>query len=176
MKLRDEMTLADATGTTPSGESRRLYDHLNQGRYLLVWWHPQALAPAACRTCASKNGIAEPVRLLMEIHAAGCDVVGLDYAAPDALARYLVDIGLEYPMLSVTREDAREHGVAKVEGEEWETIPHRMAFLVDEHAQVINRYEVHEPEIFLRSVLADVKAGPPPSLWEPEKKPWFRFW
>lgn len=155
--------------------SGRLSSFYRPGRFTLVWWHPQALSPLACRSCGGTKP--EPIRLLMEIYEAGCDVVGLTYEGPERVATYLQDIGIEYPILSVTREDAREHGVAKVEGEEWEAIPHRVAFLVDEHGKVINRYDVHDVNVFLRTVRNNVTSGPPPSKWEPaRKKPWFKFW
>lgn len=144
---------------------------LRAGRYALVWWHPQALTPAACKTCG--GAIQEPVQLLMDIHAAGCDIVGLTYDRPERVMRYQQDIGLEYPILSVDEDAARAHGVAKVPGEPWPSIPHRIAFLVDEHGQIINRYEVHDVNAFLRTVLGDVKAGPPESEWKPVKKGFF---
>lgn len=167
--------LLDVAGLTAVGERASLSDFINPGRYALVWWHPQALSPLSCRQCGGATP--EPIKLLMDIHAAGCDVLGLSYESPDRIAAYLQDIGVEYPVLSVTREDARQHGVAKVEGEAWAAIPHCVAFLVDERRQIINRYGVHDVNVFLRTVLSDVKAGPPPSRWEPVKKtPWYKFW
>lgn len=160
-------TIPNVAGFTPQDESHDLHRYFKEGRYALVWWHPQVLAPAACKTC---GGVAEPLQLLMAIHAGGCDVIGLTYETPDRMRRYLQDIGVEYPILSVTEDAARAHGVAKVEGEPWQSLPHRVAFLVDEHGQVINRYDVHDATVFLRTVRDDVKAGPPPSKWEPPKR------
>jgi peroxiredoxin Q/BCP len=171
MQVRDDSgVLADVSGSTPTGEHRSLSDYLAEGRYTLVWWHPQALSPVLCKTCS--GGTPEPVALMSEIHAAGCDVLGLSYESPERVRRYLQEIGLEYPVLSVSEEAAFLHGTAKVTGEQWPSIPHRVAFLVDGHGQVINRYEVHDPTVFLRTVRDDVKAGPPTSQWEPVKRGW----
>lgn len=162
------MTLADVVAT----DGTKLSDLTHDGRYVLVWWHPQALSPLACRSCAGAAG-AEPINLITEIYAAGCDIVGLTYDRPERVQRYLSDIGIEYPILSVTEDAARAHGVAKVESEAWQSIPHRIAFLADAHLQVINRYEVHDPTVFLRSVRNSVKSGPPESMWEPPAKKTF---
>lgn len=155
------------SGLSSNGSTTRLYDLILSERYVLIWWHPQILTPASCRSC---SGIGEPVRLMEELHRFGCDIIGLSYADSDSLLQYQQDIGVVYPMLSVEESEAREFGVAKVSGEPWPGIPHRIAFLADEHGQVINRYEIHDPEVFLRSVLSDVKAGPPPSKWEAPKR------
>ena len=106
----------------------------------------------------------------MEIYDRGCNVVGLTYESPERTSRYLQDIGLEYPVLSVGREAARSHGAAKAPGEEWESIPRRIAFLVDDEARVINRYTVHEPVSFLRVVRDDVRNGPPQSQWDKPRR------
>jgi hypothetical protein len=165
--------LPDVTGRDLDGQVGSLSGHYRPGRYTLAWWHPQVLSPLACRTCGG-GATAEPVRLLMSIYEAGCDVVGLSFGDPVELSRYLNEIGIEYPKLSVTPDEGRRHGVTKVAGEEWESLPRRVAFLVGEDGAVINRYEVHDPKHFLRTVLGDVKAGPPTSQWEPPKKSWWQ--
>lgn len=168
--------LADIEGRTQQGV-RRLSDLRKPGRYMLVWWTPEALTAASCRTCSSSKGPTEPIRLMTEIYDAGCDIVGVTCLSPDRAHGYLQTIGLIYPMLSVTPDDARKHGVAKVEGEPWPSQPHRVAFLVSDQGDVINRYQVHDPVHFLRLVRDDVQAGPPTSKWEePVKTPWYKFW
>ena len=168
MRIAESPTrLPDVTGLESSGAQASLVSYLRPERYALVWWHPQVLTPASCRTCGASS---EPVALMTEIYESGCDVIGLTLEPHADVERYLYDIGLEYPVLSVSEEAARAHGVAKVPGEPWPGIPHRVAYLVDEHGQVINRYEVGDPIAFLRSVRDDVKAGPPPSKWTPVKK------
>lgn len=162
-----EGTIPDLTGLAVDGSEVSLSDYFKPGRYTLLWWHPQTLTPAACKTC---SGGAEPITLLQAIYQAGCDVVGLTYESPERMARYLYDIGLEYPILSVTETAAREHRAAKASGEPWASVPHRIAYLVGEDGQIINRYQVHDPTVFLRQVRDDVKNGPPSSKWEPPKK------
>ena len=172
MRVVEMRTLPDVTGVDALGRDASLSEHFKEGRYLLAWWHPQALSPLACKTC---QGGAEPIQTLIQIHEAGCDVVGLSYESPERLAGYLREIGLEYPLISVDRDAARLHGVAKAPGEPWESIPSRVAFLTNSQGDIINRYEVHDPNVFLRSVLADVKAGPPASQWKKPKRGWRRL-
>lgn len=160
--------LPDVSGSTTNELDSHLYDMLSSGRYALVWWHPQVLPVADCKTCTKE--LTMPVRLIQEIYESGCDIIGLTYENPDRMARYLNDIGIIYPTLSVSVDEAKKHGVAKSPGEPWESIPHQVGFLINDQGHVINRYEVKEPTVFLRTVLGDVKAGPPPSKWEPAPK------
>lgn len=158
-----EAELENISGVDTSGGARTLDEFLKPGRYTLVWWHPQALSPASCRSCSGAS--AEPLNLLQAIHEGGCDVLGLTYESPERVNQYLRGIGLIYPVLSVTENEAEAHGVAKSEGEPWPSIPHRVAYLVDEHGQIINTYEVNDPVSFLRLVRDDVSNGPPESKW-----------
>jgi peroxiredoxin len=167
MEIASISMLPSVEGVDTKQERRDLYTLFKPGRYALVWWHPQVLSPSSCKTC---GGYAEPIKLLREIHQTGCEVIGLTYESPDAMADYLNAIGVVYPVLSVGKNEARQHGVAKAQGEPWGSIPHRVAFLVDEHGQIINRYEVSDATMFLRTVRDDVKSGPPSSKWTPVKK------
>jgi peroxiredoxin len=164
--------LVDIEGVLSTEEPASLSSYLKPEQYTLVWWHPQALSPLACRTC---SGPAEPVKLLEQIHAGGCNIVGFTYEKPKDIERYQNDIGIIYPILSVTEKEAREHGVAKVKGETWQNIPHRIAFLVDGTGKIINRYEVNDATVFLRNVLNDITAGPPQSKWESKKPKRFNW-
>ena len=157
-------------GTDTEGVERALYEFCEEGRLTLYWWHPQFLSPASCKTCNNKT-ISEPVKLISEIYESGCNIVGLTYESPERMKQYLYDIGIEYPILTVTPNDAKEHGAAKASGEPWESIPRRIAYLVNESEEIINRYEVNDSISFLRSVRDDVKNGPPASMWpEPKRK------
>lgn len=164
--------LPDLNGLNAEGGHQSLWGLVRPERYLLAWWHPQVLTPAACKTCG--GGALEPLELIQSIYAAGCDLVGLSYDPPERTQRYLDSIGLIYPILSVERADSREHGVLKGEDEPWHTVPRQVAFLINDQHEVINRYEVHDPAVFLRVVHADVTSGPPPSMWTPVQKK--SFW
>lgn len=161
--------LVNISGRNANGEDEELFDLIKEDRYALVWWHPQTLSPAACRTCGDARNV-EPIKLLEEIYAGGCDVIGLSYEAPERLKKYLYDIGLVYPVLSVDKESAQLHGAAKSDHEQWQSIPRRIAFLVNDECEIINRYEVNDAVAFLRTVRDDVKAGPPTSKWEQSKR------
>ena len=175
MNGTDIVALEDVQGVLTTGEKRKLSSYFSQDRYTLVWWHPQTLSPLACKTC---GGTAEPIKILEQIHAGGCDIVGLTYEKPANIERYQNDIGIVYPILSVTEAEARSHGVAKVKGETWQSIPRRVAFLVNGTGQVINRYAVNDATVFLRTVLNDITAGPPSSKWgmkKPKRFSWKRL-
>lgn len=173
MRVLNELsTLPSITGLDTKENTVELTSLLVPGRYALVWWHPQALSPIVCKTCqGSRHGlVSEPIKLLQGIYDAGCEIIGLTYESPQRTKRYLQDIGIEYPIISADEKAAQRHTAAKGEGEQWISIPRRIAFLIDDTQKIINRYDVHEPVTFLRTVIGDVKSGPPASKWEPAAK------
>lgn len=93
-----EFTLPDAAGRSVS-----LSDYA--GRQAIIYFYPKAATPG-CTTeaCDFRDSLAA-------LQAAGVDVVGISTDAPEALAAFSDDFGLNFPLLS----DA-DHQVAEAWG------------------------------------------------------------
>jgi peroxiredoxin Q/BCP len=85
--LAPDFTLPDAAGRAVSLESYR-------GRNVIVYFYPKAATPG-CTTeaCDFRDSLAS-------LRGSGYDVIGISPDAPEALAEFTGDLGLNFPLLS----------------------------------------------------------------------------
>lgn len=91
-KKAPEIELPDANGNT-----FRLSDHLNRGKYVVVYFYPMADTPGCTKEACSFRDH------MPDLSSEGVTVIGISTDPPERNARFAKKYGLNFPLLSDVR-------------------------------------------------------------------------
>lgn len=119
------------------------------GTWTLLFWFPKANTPGCT---AQAQGLSDQKDAFDQL---GCRIVGVSFDKPDQLRSFRDDRGLRIRLAcDRSRNAAIAMGAAaSVE----DTVPRRIAFLIDGNLTIRARYEVSDPEFFAEDVLDDLE-------------------